>query len=214
MTMLDRREFLVGVGGAAAALAASMASQPRLLRAQQAQNFAPMDQSAYRPVRLDPKPGATPSMTVEERDALEHELKCQCSCVLDVYTCRTTDFTCSVSPAMHRDVLRLVDGGYSADEIKQAFVDVYGEVALTAPVKQGFNWVGYFAPSVVLLSGGVVLTMMLRRWSSKAQASAAGAAAAAVPTRAASDAGSSDAVPAGVSADDMAKLERALREDG
>lgn len=205
MAQIDRREFLVAVGGAAAALAASR------LDAQQAPIFEPMNQDAYRPVRLAPKPGATPSMTVEDRDALEHELKCQCTCVLDVYTCRTTDFTCSVSPAMHRDVLRLVDGGYTAAEIKQAFVDVYGEVALTAPVKQGFNWVGYFAPSLVMLTGGVVLTMMLRRWSSQAQASAS---AAAGSSAAAASAAPRQAPPRDVSAEDLAMLERALREDG
>lgn len=198
MAVVDRREFLVGLGGAAAALAALAA---RRLDAQQAQNFAPMDQESYRPVWLKPKPGATPSMTAEERDALEKQLKCQCSCVLDVFTCRTTDFTCSVSPAMHRDVMRLVEGGYTGDEIKQAFVDVYGEVALTAPVKEGFNWVGYFAPSIVLATGGVILTMMLKRWSAQAAGTAASAA---TPVQASPD----------VSDEDLARLERALREDG
>ncbi len=195
MPVLDRREFLVGVGGAAAALAA------RGLGAQEAQNFAPMDQGSYRPVRLDPKPGATPSMTADERDLFEKQIKCQCGCVLDIYTCRTTDFTCSVSPAMHRDVLRLIDGGYTGDEIKQAFVDVYGEVALTAPVKEGFNWVGYFAPSIVLATGAAILTMMLKRWS--AQAARGAVAAPALPV---------DVAP-GASAEDLARLERALREE-
>lgn len=100
-------------------------------------------------------------MTPDERDRLERELKCQCTCILDVYTCRTTDFTCGVSPAMHRDVMRLVAGGYTAQEIKDAFVETYGEVALTAPIKQGFNWAGYFVPSVVMATGGVILTMMI-----------------------------------------------------
>lgn len=193
--MLDRREFLVGVGGLAAALAA------RELGGQQG-NFAPMDQNAYRPVMRTAKPNALPQLTVDERDALEKELKCQCTCVLDVYTCRTTDFTCGVSPAMHRDVLRLVEGGYTADEIKAAFVDTYGEVALTAPVKQGFNWAGYFVPSIVMATGGVVLTMMLRRWTQQSAANAVLAGSAAAPR----------AVDA--SEDEMARLQAALRDDG
>ena len=57
-----------------------------------------------------------------QRDALEHRIHCQCGCTLDVFTCRTTDFSCQVSPAMHRDVMALVDGGYSAQEIIDAFV--------------------------------------------------------------------------------------------
>lgn len=34
--------------------------------------------------------------------ALEKRLKCPCPCGLDVYTCRTTDFTCTYSPESHR----------------------------------------------------------------------------------------------------------------
>jgi cytochrome c-type biogenesis protein CcmH len=191
---LDRREFLVGLGGIATALAV------RGVGAQQ-QNTANMNQDAYRAVFLPAKPGATPKLTDLQRDALEKQLKCQCTCVLDVYTCRTTDFSCGVSPAMHRDVMRLIAGGYDADEIKKAFVDVYGEVALTAPVKEGFNWVGYFAPGIVLATGGVILTMMLRRWSSQA------------PAAAPVSAHLADSVPAGTTEAELERLQRALREE-
>lgn len=191
--MLTRREWFVGAAGLTVALAS------RSLGGQQQPNFTPMNQDAYRPVLREPKPGAAPSMTPLERDQLERQLKCQCTCILDVYTCRTTDFTCSVSPAMHRDVMRLVEGGYTTQEIKDAFVANYGEVALTAPVKQGFNWAGYFAPAIVMATGGVILTMMLRRWSTRA------AAAAVVRTD----------LPRPVAAtdDEMARLQRALRDE-
>lgn len=194
-SLVSRREWLVAAAGLGVALSS------RVLGGQQQPNFTPMDQSAYRPVMRAPKPGATPSMTPEERDRLERELKCQCTCILDVYTCRTTDFTCSVSPAMHRDVMRLVEGGYTAQEIKDAFVATYGEVALTAPVKQGFNWAGYFAPAVVMTTGGIILTMMIKRWTARSAAAAPTAAAtASAPTV--------DATP-----DELARLERALREE-
>jgi cytochrome c-type biogenesis protein CcmH len=192
---LDRREFLVGLGGIATALAV------RGVGAQQQPNTANMNQDAYRAVFLPAKEGATPQLDNLQRDALEKQLKCQCTCVLDVYTCRTTDFSCGVSPAMHRDVMRLISGGYDADEIKKAFVDVYGEVALTAPVKEGFNWVGYFAPSIVLATGGIILTMMLRRWSTRAAVAAPIAA------------GLADSVPAGTTAEELERLKRALREE-
>jgi cytochrome c-type biogenesis protein CcmH len=192
--MLTRREFFVAAAGTGLALGA------RALDGQQP-SFTPMDQNAYRPVIRPAKPDATPSMTPDERDKLERELKCQCTCILDVYTCRTTDFTCGVSPAMHRDVMRLVAGGYDAQEIKDAFVETYGEVALTAPIKQGFNWAGYFVPSVVMATGGVILTMMIRRWTSKATPAVAAASPSAAP-----------AAP-NASDDEMARLEAALRED-
>ena len=79
-------------------------------------------------------------------------------------------------------------------------METYGEVVLTAPVKQGFNWVGYFAPAIVMATGGLILTMMLRRWSTRATALAA----------------ATPALPSVLGAntdDEMARLERALREE-
>lgn len=205
---MKRREFLFLAAGSAGAVAATVATRQAGAQQQVAPqpNFGPMDQSAYRATYRPAKPGAAPSMTDVERDALEKRLKCQCTCTLDVYTCRTTDFTCPVSPAMHADVMRLVAGGYTADEILDAFVETYGEVALTAPKKEGFNWAGYFAPGVALATGGVVLTMMLRRWSREAQAGQA-ARAATTPASAVADP-AADASP-----EELARLERALRED-
>src|SRR6185436_17181881 len=62
-------------------------------------NLFAMDQSAARPVRLPPKPNAVPLLTDDQRDDLEQRIHCQCGCTLSVYICRTTDFSCQVSPA-------------------------------------------------------------------------------------------------------------------
>ena len=126
----------------------------------------------YRSVTLPPKPNATASMTDAQRDDLEHQIHCQCGCNLDVYTCRTTDFACSVSPAMHADVMGLVSGGHSAQEILAAFKAVYGEKVLMAPGKSGFNLVGYSMPFVALGAGAVIVAALLKRWKSRAPAAA------------------------------------------
>ena len=203
--VVSRRMWLRGAGAFGGGVVLAGVAH-RTLGAQDtpAANFAPMEQGAYRPTLRDPKPGATPQLSDAERDALEHRLKCQCGCILDIYTCRTTDFTCQVSPAMHRDVVRLIAGGYDAQEILDAFVSTYGEVALTAPKKEGFNWAGYLAPGVVMATGAVVLTMLLRKWARDARATAA--------ARTASTPGGA-AVP-GVSAEELARLDRVLREEG
>ena len=107
-------------------------------------------------------------MTDAQRDDLEHQIHCQCGCNLDIYTCRTTDFACSVSPAMHADVMGLVAGGYGGQEILAAFKSVYGEKVLMAPVRSGFNLVGYTMPFVALGAGAVVVAVLLRRWKSRA----------------------------------------------
>lgn len=203
---VDRRAFLVATAGLGAATVAYAVTAGALGAQEQqpAANFAPMEQGAYRITLRPDKPGAMPKLSVEERDALEHRIKCQCGCILDVYTCRTTDFSCQVSPAMHRDVLRLVAGGYDAQEILDAFVQTFGEVALTDPVKEGFNWAGYFTPGIAMVSGAVVITMLLRKWRAEARVAA--------EARAAAPSSGAASVP-GMSADDLARLERAMRED-
>ena len=164
--MQSRRDFLVALGVSSGIIATRVADAA----AQQVtQTFSgPMQQDAYQPVKLAAKAGAKPSMTNAQRDDLEHQIKCQCGCPLDIYTCRTTDFSCSVSPQMHMDVMSAVSGGYSAAEILGAFQKVYGERVLMSPVKAGFNWLGYLTPSVAIATGAIVLYALIRRWGTRA----------------------------------------------
>lgn len=161
---IGRRQFLVSLAGGVALA--------RVAGAQGSANQMDMDMSAatYKPVRLPPKAGSVPVLTNDQRDALEHHIHCQCGCLLDIYTCRTTDFTCPVSPSMHADVMGLIAGGYDAQEILAAFRKVYGERVLMAPAKEGFNWLGYLAPFVALGTGAVVVFALLKHWSRPAEA--------------------------------------------
>src|SRR2546426_11504581 len=97
--------------------------------------------------------------------AIEKQIHCTCGCNLDVYTCRTTDFTCGTSPAMPRRGVALAEQGKSAQQILDAFVQQSGVAILMAPPKRGFNLAGYFVPSVLILAAAVVLTLVLHRWS-------------------------------------------------
>jgi cytochrome c-type biogenesis protein CcmH len=190
--MQSRRQFVASLG--------AIALTPVVSRAMQQNTGAanvPMEQDAYRPVKLAAKPAARPSMTDEARDDLEHKIKCQCGCVLDVYTCRTTDFSCSVSPAMHHDVTDLVAGGYNAVEILAAFQGVYGERVLMAPLKQGFNLVGYAMPFAALLTAGGVVAVLIRKWGA----------------RAASAPGPAVASPVDATPEELEALKAAMRDD-
>lgn len=160
---IGRRQFLASLAGLAVARVAAAQGSANTMD-------GPMSPDAYHPVRLPPKPGATPVLTNTQRDDLEHRLKCQCgTCVLDVYTCRTTDFSCPVSPSMHVDVMGLVGGGYGVQEILAAFRAAYGERVLMAPAKEGFNWVGYLAPFAALGTGALVVFTLLKHWSRPAR---------------------------------------------
>lgn len=105
----------------------------------------------------------TPGENDADIKAIEQQLACSCGCTLDIFTCRTTDFTCTYSPALHREVLALRDDGRTAREILDAFVAKYGEKALMAPKPQGFNLWGYLLPGFVVGSAAVALAAVLRR---------------------------------------------------
>jgi cytochrome c-type biogenesis protein CcmH len=168
---MQRRDFLArtALGGLGLLAAPALLAQSGAPAQGSASNLFDMNQEAAKTVRRPPKPGAVASMSQEQRDALEHELRCQCGCTLDVYTCRTTDFSCAVSPAMHRDVISLVEGGYSAPEILDAFVDIYGERALMSPKREGFNWAGYLVPFGAIGAGAVAVVAVLRRMQRRAK---------------------------------------------
>ena len=192
--VVSRRDFFLGAAGALVA-GSARGQAPPADTAHGPTMSGPMDGSAYLPVTLPPKADGAPPLTQDQRDDLEHKLKCQCGCVLDIYTCRTTDFTCPVSPAMHRDVLTLSSTGYDASEILIAFQAVYGERVLMAPVKEGFNLVGYALPFVVIAGGGIAVYRWVRKRSMRSVAPVAAAPASAA------------------SADEMARIEAAVRND-
>jgi len=94
---------------------------------------------------------------------LEQTLQCTCGCTLDVYTCRTTDFTCEYSPRLHKEVLALGEQGKSNAEIVDAFVGKYGEKILMAPKPQGFNLAGYVVPGILIALIGALVTWVIMR---------------------------------------------------
>lgn len=94
---------------------------------------------------------------------LEKGLRCTCGCNLDIYTCRTTDFSCATSPALHREILALHNEGKTADEIREEFVARYGAEMLMSPKPEGFNLAGYLVPGGAMVLAGVLLTAHLLR---------------------------------------------------
>jgi cytochrome c-type biogenesis protein CcmH/NrfF len=106
---------------------------------------------------------------------IEKRLKCSCGCGLDIYTCRTTDFNCTYSPGLHRQVVALAEEGKTAQQIIDAFVAQYGQQVLMAPPERGFNLAGYWVPSLAILVAAGFLIRTLRRWTRAAAAADAAA---------------------------------------
>ena len=146
-------------------LAGGVAARPGLL----AQRPAALPDSAagdplIRPDLVQQRSVATSNDNDPVVTGIEHKLKCTCGCNLDIYTCRTTDFTCQYSPRLHGEVLDLRAAGKDPDEVIAAFVAKYGEQILMAPPPEGFNLAGYLVPgAAVLVAGGLLAAVLLRR---------------------------------------------------
>jgi cytochrome c-type biogenesis protein CcmH/NrfF len=97
---------------------------------------------------------------------------------------------------MHGDVLALVEGGHTGPEILAAFQSVYGERVLMAPVKSGFNLLGYAMPFIALGAGAVVIAGVLRKLKSRQPAPVM-----VVPPK------------VEASSEELARLEAAIRKD-
>jgi cytochrome c-type biogenesis protein CcmH len=104
--------------------------------------------------------------------ALEKRLRCSCGCGLDIYTCRTTDFQCTYSPGLHKQVLGMLAERKSEQQVIDAFVAQYGQAVLMSPPRHGFNLLGYFVPGAVLITAAAGLLWMLDRWTRQSRAAA------------------------------------------
>jgi cytochrome c-type biogenesis protein CcmH len=127
----------------------------------------------------------------------EVQLKCTCGCNLDIFTCRTTDFTCAYSPQLHLEIVDLFKQGKTSEEVIAAFVAKYGEQSLMAPKAEGFNLAGYLVPGLATLAAATALGLyLLRRRRQAPEAVAA----------------TGQGPDAGVSPEEMERLKWALSE--
>ncbi len=142
-------------------LLAALAAAARVAHAQ---DSSPDAGRLYNPGAVGrPRRRTVASDADAEIQAIEQKLTCHCGCTLDIFTCRTTDFTCTTSPALHREVVALYEGGADAQAILDAFTEKYGEQALMAPEPRGFNLAGYLVPGVLILLIGTVLAWVIGR---------------------------------------------------
>ena len=158
---MTRRELLrrMTLAGAGLAVARRSTAQTPAVRPD-----STLGDPLFRPDAVQERAVATARDNDPVVKDIEHRLKCTCGCNLDIYVCRTTDFTCQYSPALHQEVLQLRDAGQDPEEVVASFVAKYGEQILMAPEPEGFNLAGYLVPGVaVLLAGATLGWILLRR---------------------------------------------------
>lgn len=61
--------------------------------------------------------------------------------------------------------------GWTEDQIKQYFVDQYGDRVLATPPARGLNWLVYLLPPVIILAGVYILYRAFRSWQTQAPVS-------------------------------------------
>lgn len=113
----------------------------------------PLGQDEPAPVEL------TPEQEARAR-AIEDVLKCP--------VCRSQSIRQSrsfMADDMRRKVRQLVAEGKSDQEIRDYFVERYGQYIVLAPPKSGFNLTAWLLPFFVVAVGAVGLFVAARRWS-------------------------------------------------
>ena len=80
--------------------------------------------------------------------------------------------TCSTQACIQwREIIREnLAAGQDVDQIKQYFVEQYGDRVLSTPPARGLNWLVYVLPPVAFLIGLFLLVRAMRKWSRTAEA--------------------------------------------
>jgi cytochrome c-type biogenesis protein CcmH len=107
--------------------------------------------------------------TADEVNAIAKQLYCPVCENIPLDVCGTT--ACEQWRGLIREKLRL---GWSEAQIKQYFVDQYGDRVLASPPARGLNWLVYVIPPLAILAGVFILFRALRAWKQPLPAEAAG----------------------------------------
>jgi cytochrome c-type biogenesis protein CcmH len=96
--------------------------------------------------------------TDDQVNAIAKELYCPVCENIPLDVCPTQ--ACAQWRALIKEKLI---AGWSKDEIKQYFVDQYGDRVLAQPPARGLNWLVYILPPVVFVGGIVVVYLNLKK---------------------------------------------------
>jgi cytochrome c-type biogenesis protein CcmH len=100
-----------------------------------------------------------PTPSDDEVNAIAKQLYCPVCENVPLDVCPTQ--ACAQWRATIREKLAQ---GWSEEEIKQYFVDQYGDLVLAAPPAKGFNWLVYALPPVAFFAGAFLLYRAMRSW--------------------------------------------------
>ncbi len=111
--------------------------------------------------------GDTGAVTDDQVNAIAKQLYCPVCENVPLDVCPTQ--ACAQWRALIREKLAV---GWSESEIKDYFVQQYGDRVLAAPPARGLNWLVYVIPPLAFLSGAFILYRAFQAWKRPIPASA------------------------------------------
>ncbi len=103
--------------------------------------------------------GAPHTPTDDEVNAVASQLYCPVCENIPLDVCGTQ------ACAQWRDLIReKLSEGWTTEEIKDYFVEQYGDRVLATPPPRGLNWLVYVLPPLLILGGAVILVQAFRTW--------------------------------------------------
>lgn len=100
-----------------------------------------------------------PTPSDDDVNAVAKELYCPVCENIPLDVCATQ--ACEQWRGIIRDKL---SEGWTEEQIKQYFVDQYGDRVLAEPPKRGLNWLVYIVPPLAFLGGAYLLYNGIQQW--------------------------------------------------
>jgi cytochrome c-type biogenesis protein CcmH/NrfF len=95
-------------------------------------------------------------------DKLGHKLVCQCGCGQILLDCNHVG--CPVSPVMIDELHKQVATGLPDTGVLNFFIGKYGPIALSEPIRGGFDLVAWIVPFAVLTLATVGVAVLIVFW--------------------------------------------------
>ena len=105
------------------------------------------------------RPAVAPSRA-EQAAQLAASLRCPDCAGLSV-----AESSSGSASAIRAEIGRLLDAGQPPDQVRQHFVERYGDWILLSPPRRGFTLLVWVAPLVAVLIGLGLVALLLRRWT-------------------------------------------------
>jgi len=105
---------------------------------------------------------ATPERTVSEQDV--YEVAAQLRCVV-CQTLSVADSPSEMAGQMRGIVRERLAAGETPAQVRQYFVERYGDWILLAPPRRGFTLLVWLAPFVAVLAGLIIVAVRLKGWT-------------------------------------------------